>query len=249
MEFLPFSYFILHIGSWFAPPCLLHLGHHAGLRRGVEQALSGHCLSALFSPPAFQGHHALGVPVCPHLTSSHADIQITGSHTGLKQSCSNKCLFGPQALKCLDIYSSAWMLSTERALCVAELGKAAASPKALFWRCTILLPCQMAQYSALLSLTGASSATMLIFILPAAFYLRLVEKEPLRSPQKIGVRELAAITKQRMGGCVLSTGHKFSALWLAAPGSWSQIVVSHPKHRSDSEIQLSGEPGLTSQRL
>uniref|UniRef100_K7E1D4 Solute carrier family 38 member 4 n=1 Tax=Monodelphis domestica TaxID=13616 RepID=K7E1D4_MONDO len=34
---------------------------------------------------------------------------------------------------------------------------------------------------------GASSATMLIFILPAAFYLRLVKKEPLRSPQKIGV--------------------------------------------------------------
>ncbi|KFQ41838.1 Sodium-coupled neutral amino acid transporter 4, partial [Nestor notabilis] len=33
---------------------------------------------------------------------------------------------------------------------------------------------------------GASSATLLIFILPAAFYLRLVEKEPLRSPQKIG---------------------------------------------------------------
>ncbi|XP_072510338.1 sodium-coupled neutral amino acid transporter 4 isoform X1 [Notamacropus eugenii] len=33
---------------------------------------------------------------------------------------------------------------------------------------------------------GASSATMLIFILPAAFYLKLVKKEPLRSPQKIG---------------------------------------------------------------
>ncbi|XP_047404969.1 sodium-coupled neutral amino acid transporter 4 [Sciurus carolinensis] len=33
---------------------------------------------------------------------------------------------------------------------------------------------------------GASSATMLIFILPAAFYLRLVKKESLRSPQKIG---------------------------------------------------------------
>uniref|UniRef100_A0A8B9Q0E2 Solute carrier family 38 member 4 n=1 Tax=Apteryx owenii TaxID=8824 RepID=A0A8B9Q0E2_APTOW len=33
---------------------------------------------------------------------------------------------------------------------------------------------------------GASSATMLIFILPAAFYIRLVKKEPLRSPQKIG---------------------------------------------------------------
>nr|XP_051706969.1 sodium-coupled neutral amino acid transporter 4 isoform X2 [Oryctolagus cuniculus] len=33
---------------------------------------------------------------------------------------------------------------------------------------------------------GASSATMLIFILPAAFYLRIVKKEPLRSPQKVG---------------------------------------------------------------
>ncbi|KFO27260.1 sodium-coupled neutral amino acid transporter 4 [Fukomys damarensis] len=33
---------------------------------------------------------------------------------------------------------------------------------------------------------GASSATMLIFILPAAFYLRLVKKEPFRSPQKVG---------------------------------------------------------------
>lgn len=35
--------------------------------------------------------------------------------------------------------------------------------------------------------SGASSATMLIFILPAAFYLKLVKKEPLRSPQKVGV--------------------------------------------------------------
>ncbi|NWR10631.1 S38A4 protein, partial [Paradoxornis webbianus] len=33
---------------------------------------------------------------------------------------------------------------------------------------------------------GASSATMLIFILPGAFYLRIVKKESLRSPQKIG---------------------------------------------------------------
>ncbi|XP_016056667.1 PREDICTED: sodium-coupled neutral amino acid transporter 4 isoform X2 [Miniopterus natalensis] len=33
---------------------------------------------------------------------------------------------------------------------------------------------------------GASSATMLIFILPASFYLKLVKKEPLRSPQKVG---------------------------------------------------------------
>uniref|UniRef100_UPI0037E91424 sodium-coupled neutral amino acid transporter 4 n=1 Tax=Semicossyphus pulcher TaxID=241346 RepID=UPI0037E91424 len=33
---------------------------------------------------------------------------------------------------------------------------------------------------------GSSAATMLIFILPAAFYLRLVKTVPLRSPQKIG---------------------------------------------------------------
>nr|XP_040136708.1 sodium-coupled neutral amino acid transporter 4 isoform X2 [Ictidomys tridecemlineatus] len=33
---------------------------------------------------------------------------------------------------------------------------------------------------------GSSAATMLIFILPAAFYLRLVKKESLRSPQKVG---------------------------------------------------------------
>ncbi|KAG7234827.1 hypothetical protein INR49_003888 [Caranx melampygus] len=33
---------------------------------------------------------------------------------------------------------------------------------------------------------GASAATMLIFILPAAFYIRLVKSVPFRSPQKIG---------------------------------------------------------------
>ncbi|XP_058481036.1 sodium-coupled neutral amino acid transporter 4 [Solea solea] len=33
---------------------------------------------------------------------------------------------------------------------------------------------------------GSSAATMLIFILPAAFYLRLVKSIPFRSPQKIG---------------------------------------------------------------
>lgn len=36
-------------------------------------------------------------------------------------------------------------------------------------------------------IAGASAATMLIFILPAAFYLRLVKSLPFRSPQKIGV--------------------------------------------------------------
>uniref|UniRef100_A0A3P8X7S6 Amino acid transporter transmembrane domain-containing protein n=1 Tax=Esox lucius TaxID=8010 RepID=A0A3P8X7S6_ESOLU len=34
---------------------------------------------------------------------------------------------------------------------------------------------------------GSSAATMLIFILPAAFYLRLVKSVPMRSPQKIFV--------------------------------------------------------------
>ncbi|GAA6090852.1 sodium-coupled neutral amino acid transporter 2-like, partial [Tachysurus ichikawai] len=33
---------------------------------------------------------------------------------------------------------------------------------------------------------GASAAAMLIFILPSAFYIKLVKKEPLKSVQKIG---------------------------------------------------------------
>lgn len=36
-------------------------------------------------------------------------------------------------------------------------------------------------------LTGASAAAMLIFILPSAFYIKLVKKEPMKSVQKIGV--------------------------------------------------------------
>uniref|UniRef100_A0A8C7Q7H3 Sodium-coupled neutral amino acid symporter 2 n=1 Tax=Oncorhynchus mykiss TaxID=8022 RepID=A0A8C7Q7H3_ONCMY len=35
---------------------------------------------------------------------------------------------------------------------------------------------------------GASAAAMLIFILPSAFYIKLVKKEPMKSVQKIGVR-------------------------------------------------------------
>ncbi|RXM29929.1 Sodium-coupled neutral amino acid transporter 2 [Acipenser ruthenus] len=35
---------------------------------------------------------------------------------------------------------------------------------------------------------GSSAATMLIFILPAAFYIRLVKSIPLKSPQKIGLK-------------------------------------------------------------
>lgn len=35
--------------------------------------------------------------------------------------------------------------------------------------------------------TGASAAAMLIFILPSAFYIKLVKKESMKSVQKIGV--------------------------------------------------------------
>lgn len=37
------------------------------------------------------------------------------------------------------------------------------------------------------SFTGASAAAMLIFILPSAFYIKLVKKESMKSVQKIGV--------------------------------------------------------------
>lgn len=40
------------------------------------------------------------------------------------------------------------------------------------------------------SFTGASAAAMLIFILPSAFYIKLVKKEPMKSVQKIGVSEI-----------------------------------------------------------
>lgn len=35
--------------------------------------------------------------------------------------------------------------------------------------------------------SGASAAAMLIFILPSAFYIKLVKKESMQSVQKIGV--------------------------------------------------------------
>uniref|UniRef100_A0A8C5H5D3 Amino acid transporter transmembrane domain-containing protein n=1 Tax=Gouania willdenowi TaxID=441366 RepID=A0A8C5H5D3_GOUWI len=41
---------------------------------------------------------------------------------------------------------------------------------------------------------GSSAATMLIFILPAAFYIRLVKSVPLRSPQKIMVSPNSALS-------------------------------------------------------
>uniref|UniRef100_A0A672UWQ7 Solute carrier family 38 member 4 n=1 Tax=Strigops habroptila TaxID=2489341 RepID=A0A672UWQ7_STRHB len=65
---------------------------------------------------------------------------------------------------------------------------------------------------------GASSATLLIFILPAAFYLRLVEKEPLRSPQKIGVRELASQALQaKASGALLLLTHNSKCLHESVP--------------------------------
>lgn len=53
-----------------------------------------------------------------------------------------------------------------------------------------------------MSLAGASAAAMLIFILPSAFYVKLVKKEPLVSVQKIGVSEQAAAVV------------RFTVLWL-----------------------------------
>lgn len=44
-------------------------------------------------------------------------------------------------------------------------------------------------------LTGASAAAMLIFILPSAFYIKLVKKEPMKSVQKIGVSEMFCLQK------------------------------------------------------
>lgn len=44
--------------------------------------------------------------------------------------------------------------------------------------------------------TGASAAAMLIFILPSAFYIKLVKKESMKSVQKIGVSNRLWLQKQ-----------------------------------------------------
>uniref|UniRef100_A0AAY5ESK5 Sodium-coupled neutral amino acid symporter 2 n=1 Tax=Electrophorus electricus TaxID=8005 RepID=A0AAY5ESK5_ELEEL len=49
---------------------------------------------------------------------------------------------------------------------------------------------------------GASAAAMLIFILPSAFYIKLVQKEPLRSFQKIGACLFLASGFLVMFGCM-----------------------------------------------
>ena len=82
MEFLPFFIFLY---STQAANLLLPAFYTWTLLRGEELAFPGHSSSTLFSTPAFQGHHALEVPVCPCFTSSHVDIHITGSHAGLNK--------------------------------------------------------------------------------------------------------------------------------------------------------------------
>jgi hypothetical protein len=69
------------------------------------------------------------------------------------------------------------------------------------------LPCKTLIYPVCLS-PGASSATMLIFILPAAFYLRLVKKEPLRSPQKVGVSKTCNVSPKTVDLQVLKSNQK-----------------------------------------
>ncbi|MGH0129449.1 UNVERIFIED_CONTAM: hypothetical protein FKN15_018500 [Acipenser sinensis] len=66
---------------------------------------------------------------------------------------------------------------------------------------------------------GSSAATMLIFILPAAFYIRLVKSIPLKSPQKIGVGSSLTSAFESLGekGCWLGhgIGGRTLNLWLS----------------------------------
>ncbi|CAG5926947.1 unnamed protein product [Menidia menidia] len=58
---------------------------------------------------------------------------------------------------------------------------------------------------------GSSAATMLIFILPAAFYLRLVKSVSSRSPQKIGPelhKRLARAQNKRRQRAPNATGQR-----------------------------------------
>uniref|UniRef100_A0A669D1K1 Solute carrier family 38 member 4 n=1 Tax=Oreochromis niloticus TaxID=8128 RepID=A0A669D1K1_ORENI len=70
---------------------------------------------------------------------------------------------------------------------------------------------------------GASAATMLIFILPAAFYLRLVKSLPLRSPQKIGV------SMQKHTQCFLLLSHCIGFLHLSTEGRINVISQKFPQ--------------------
>ncbi|KAM4711486.1 sodium-coupled neutral amino acid symporter 2-like isoform 1-T1 [Anableps anableps] len=49
---------------------------------------------------------------------------------------------------------------------------------------------------------GASAAAMLIFILPSAFYIKLVKKEPMKSMQKIGATLFLMLGLAVMFGCM-----------------------------------------------
>uniref|UniRef100_A0A3B3YVV6 Amino acid transporter transmembrane domain-containing protein n=1 Tax=Poecilia mexicana TaxID=48701 RepID=A0A3B3YVV6_9TELE len=49
---------------------------------------------------------------------------------------------------------------------------------------------------------GASAAAMLIFILPSAFYIKLVKKESMKSMQKIGAMAFLILGFVVMIGCM-----------------------------------------------
>uniref|UniRef100_A0A672H9D6 Sodium-coupled neutral amino acid symporter 2 n=1 Tax=Salarias fasciatus TaxID=181472 RepID=A0A672H9D6_SALFA len=61
---------------------------------------------------------------------------------------------------------------------------------------------------------GASAAAMLIFILPSAFYLKLVKKEPMQSMQKLGAAAFLVLGFLVMIGCmsliIVDWVHQFS---------------------------------------
>lgn len=70
--------------------------------------------------------------------------------------------------------------------------------------------------------SGASSATMLIFILPAGFYLKLVKKEPLRSPQKVGVSKTCNFPHYKLFFDYSESTRKYTwfkkKIWIAEQG-------------------------------
>lgn len=94
-------------------------------------------------------------------------------------------------------------------------------------------------------IAGASAATMLIFILPAAFYLRLVKSLPLRSPQKIGV-SVQKHTRSHTQ-CFLLLSHCIGFLHVSTEGQMNVICQKFPQtpsffcvsHQAESLLVLS----------
>lgn len=63
-------------------------------------------------------------------------------------------------------------------------------------------------------IAGSSAATMLIFILPAAFYLRLVKSVPFRSPQKIGVSVHTSFSRHHFSRSIPERADNIFKMWL-----------------------------------